>query len=145
MAWCRNDRDKNTINTIDITEHARKRKLLNISFTEKSVRAASEFTIRHVDRWNHLLVKDYGTDWSDAVNISVSVDRLVFDIMGDLCFGKSFDIKEPGENPLKTIPHDIAEYMRFYYPVSRFRLASSTNYLQHSYTCSGPSISKEFE
>lgn len=38
--------------------------------------------------------------------------------MGDLSFGRSFDIKEPGPNPLKTIPHNIAAYMKFYHPVS---------------------------
>ncbi|KAK4107230.1 cytochrome P450 [Canariomyces notabilis] len=79
----RNSRENTTLNTIDVAEHAGRRKLLNLCFTEKSLHT------------------------------------LVFDIMGDLCFGRSFDIKEPGENPLKAVPHFIAEYMKFYYPMCR--------------------------
>jgi hypothetical protein len=45
-------------------------------------------------------------------------DYLVFDILGDLCFGKSFETKELGENPLKTVPQAIANVLRFFYPVS---------------------------
>ncbi|RYP41689.1 hypothetical protein DL767_000894 [Monosporascus sp. MG133] len=118
-AWRRNDRDKTTLNTVDVAEHARKRRLLNLCFTEKSVRAASNFIIKHVNRWNHLLVEKNGADWSDPVDFSEKVDALAFDIMGDLCFGKSFNVKEPGENPLKAVPHNIIEYMRFYYPICR--------------------------
>lgn len=39
--------------------------------------------------------------------------------MGDLAFGRSFDIKEPGNNPLNVVPENIAGYMKFYYPVSQ--------------------------
>ncbi|KAK0635838.1 cytochrome P450 [Bombardia bombarda] len=62
---------------------------------------------------------DSTTQWSAPVDFSERVDTLAFDIMGDLSFGKSFDIKEPGENPLKEVPHCIAEYMQFYYPMCR--------------------------
>ncbi|KAG9227923.1 cytochrome P450 [Amylocarpus encephaloides] len=44
-------------------------------------------------------------------------DYLVFDIMGDLCFGKSFERKEPGENPFRHMPHTIADFMQFMYPL----------------------------
>ncbi|ETS80426.1 hypothetical protein PFICI_07955 [Pestalotiopsis fici W106-1] len=118
-AWRRNERDQTTLNTVDVADHARKRKLLNLSFTDKSVRSASAFIIQHVGRWNELLVQDCGMDWSEPTDLSNSVDTLIFDIMGDLCFGKSFDIKEPGNNPLKAVPHNITEYMQFYYPICR--------------------------
>ncbi|KAG6353514.1 hypothetical protein INS49_005475 [Diaporthe citri] len=39
--------------------------------------------------------------------------------MGDPSFGRSFDIKEPEDNPLRSIPDNIAAYMRFYYPFCR--------------------------
>ncbi|KAF2872285.1 benzoate 4-monooxygenase cytochrome P450 [Massariosphaeria phaeospora] len=117
-AWQVNKKDANTLTTIDVAEHAYKRKLLNASFTEKSVRAASEFIIRHIDRWNELLVGD-NTDWSPPVDLSESVERLLFDISGDLFFGKSFETKEPGQNPSKAIPQSIEQYMLFYYHVCR--------------------------
>ncbi|KAK8023702.1 benzoate 4-monooxygenase cytochrome P450 [Apiospora rasikravindrae] len=114
--------ENTTLNTIDVAQHAFKRKLLQTCFTEKSVRAATSFIIRHVDRWNEIIAEetsDNGEDWSAPVDFADKVDALVFDIMGDLSFGRSFDIKEPGENPLKVIPHTIVEYMRFYYPFCR--------------------------
>ncbi|KAI0181176.1 cytochrome P450 monooxygenase-like protein [Hypoxylon sp. FL1284] len=119
-AWQRNDGDKTTLNTVDVAEHAQKRRLLNLCFTDKSVRAASSFVTKHVDRWNHLLVqKCDGLDWSETVDFSAKVDNLVFDIMGDLCFGKSFDVKEPGANILKSVPQNIMKYMQFYCPICR--------------------------
>lgn len=75
---------------------------------------------KHIDRWNEILLE--GTrdsqGWTEPKNMSVWCDYLVFDILGDLCFGKSFETKEPGENKLKAIPHLIAMYMKNYYPVS---------------------------
>ncbi|KAF2469067.1 benzoate 4-monooxygenase cytochrome P450 [Lindgomyces ingoldianus] len=117
-AWRRNEKDAHTLNTVDVAEHAYKRKLLNVSFTEKSVRAASDFIFRHIDRWNELMIGD-SEDWSNPIDFSESVGTLVFDISGDLCFGKSFETKEPGENPLKAMPQTIEQYMRFYYPIAR--------------------------
>lgn len=38
-------------------------------------------------------------------------DYLFFDIMADLSFGKSFEIKEDGENGIKIIPKLIHSYM----------------------------------
>lgn len=114
-AWRRNEGDVNTLNTTDVTVHARKRKLLNTVFTEKSVRSAATFIIKHLDRWNELSVT--GHEWSEPIDFSKWTDCLIFDILGDLCFGKSLDIKEPGENPFKTIPEVIDSYMRLWYPV----------------------------
>lgn len=120
MALQRKSNEHTTLNTIDVDEHARKRKLLNLCFTDKSLRAASGFIGRHVDRWNELMLEENSstTEWSAPVDFAEKVDTLVFDVMGDLSLGKSFDIKEPGDNPLRVIPHNIADYMRFYYPVS---------------------------
>jgi hypothetical protein len=118
-AWRKDKNDINTFSTRDRTEHARRRKMLNQSFTEKSLRAAQPFMIKHIDRWNELLAAEDVDDdqWSKAMNFADVSDKLIFDIMGDLCFGASFNIKEPGENPLKAIPHAIVQYMEFLYPV----------------------------
>lgn len=83
------------------------------------VREACKFVGRHVDRWNEILIQDLKPgEWSPSLNFSHSIDNLVFDIMGDLNFGKSFDIKEPGKQPFKEVPHLITQSMEFYYPVS---------------------------
>jgi cytochrome P450 len=97
--------------------HAKRRRLLNLAFTEKSLRAAAVFMGDHTDRWNELLVKDCDTDWSEPLNFSDLTDSLVFDILSDVCYGRSFEIKEPSDNPIKAIPHAIVKTMQFMYPV----------------------------
>jgi len=105
---------------VDKTVHARKRRVLNSAFTDKAVRSAEEFVIQHVDRWNTLLIEgNHGQTWTDPQNMSGLSDYLVFDIMGDLCFGKSFELKEPGPNQFRHMPHTIADYMQIMYPVRR--------------------------
>jgi cytochrome P450 len=97
--------------------HTRKRRILNSVFSEKTIRLAETFVLKHVDRWCELLLGGSGETWSEAKNMAEWSDYLVFDILGDLCFGKSFEIKEPGDNPLRVVPHAIATALKFYYPV----------------------------
>ncbi|KUJ07888.1 benzoate 4-monooxygenase cytochrome P450 [Mollisia scopiformis] len=119
-AWQKDKDDINTFNTRNKQAHSRRRKMLNQSFTEQSLRASQPFLIKHVDRWNELLVAETGDDqWSKPMNFADVSDTLVFDIMGDLCFGTSFDIKEREENPFKTMPHVVVQYMQFFYPLTR--------------------------
>lgn len=94
--------------------------MLNTCFTDNSVTAVSAFMGQHIDRWHQILLdeNDSTTEWSASVNLGEKMDHLVFDIMGDLCFGRSFNIKEPGDNPLREVPHNIIKYLQFYYPVS---------------------------
>ncbi|KAF3061636.1 hypothetical protein GL218_03349 [Daldinia childiae] len=108
-----------TITTLDVAEHARRRKILSLAFTENSVRAASSFVIQHLDRWNQLLMEEIDSGWSPAVDISEKLDGLIFDIMGDLSFGKSFNVKEPGVNPLKTVQHSISDYLKLHHSMAR--------------------------
>ena len=113
----RNVGDANTLNTTDVELHVKKRQLLNLAFTGETARAACTCIVKHVDRWNELLLDGGATTWSDAKDLIGWADRLAFDIIGDLCFGRSFDIKEPKDNPLQGIPHAIVSYMKFFYPV----------------------------
>lgn len=113
------DGEINTLIDIDVAGHAKKRKLLNLCFTDKLVRAATNFVIEHVDQWHELIGEEIGSDeWSHSINFSDRIDNVIFDIMGDLSFGCSYGTKEPGENLLKSIPHSISKAMEFYYPVS---------------------------
>ncbi|KAF1963425.1 cytochrome P450 [Byssothecium circinans] len=90
-AWQRNPRDIHTVCATDPKQHATKRKLLNLVFTEQSLKAASPLVVSHIDRWIRLLSRDTEDDgWSPPRNMSTCVDQLVFDILGDLCFGQSF-------------------------------------------------------
>jgi len=113
----RKEEDNSTLVVTDKAAHAKKRKLLNLVFTEKSLRASTTFMEQHIDRWHELLSEECGIDWSQPINFTPWADRLVFDILGDICFGKSFEIKEPGDNPIKEVPHAIAEAMSSIYTV----------------------------
>lgn len=103
--------------TIDIALHHKKRRVLNQVFTESSVRAAGEYIVQHVDRWNEILIDGAGDQWSQSRNLTFWNDALSYDILGELCFGKSLNIKEPGENPLKALPHLIIQNFCFTYAV----------------------------
>ena len=115
--WQRNEMDVNTFNTSDLTLHHKKRRILNLIFSEKSVRAAGLFVQKHVDLWNKLLSDGDGKEWSQPKNMAEWSDCLAFDILCDLCFGRSLNVKEPVENPFKGIPKAIHSYTRFAYPV----------------------------
>ncbi|KAL9005175.1 MAG: hypothetical protein Q9188_002049 [Gyalolechia gomerana] len=117
--WQRNERDVNTLITSDVALHHKKRRILNLVFTERSIRAAASFIQKHVDRWNELLIDGDGQDWSKSRNLTEWSDYLIFDILCDLCFGKSLNIKEPGENPFKGIPKAIHSYVRFSFPFTK--------------------------
>lgn len=114
-AWRKNEADANALNVSDVTIHAKKRKVLNTVFTESSIRSAAPFIIKHTDRWNELTVT--GPDWSKPIDFTTWINRLIFDILGDLCFGKSFGTMESGQNPFKMIPQIIESYVSFWYPV----------------------------
>jgi hypothetical protein len=121
-AWAKNVNEANTALTTDPAAHARKRKILNQAFTEKSVKHAASFMTKHIERWIDLLVvhddAPANQNWSKSRNMSDWNDWVVFDILGDLCFGRSFEIKEPTPNPIREIPHLVIRHVRFFYPVS---------------------------
>ena len=117
------DDQKSTLSTIDVTEHSRRRKFLNICFTERMTREACKFVTRHIDQWNEILVRDVKAgDWSATLELSRSIDGLVFDIMGDLNFGTPTNIKEPGDQPYKEIPRMIKQVVQHNYGVRRNHL-----------------------
>lgn len=53
--WSRNSDDVSALTTSDMGLHARKRRLLNLAFTDQSVKASGPLMARHIDRWNELL------------------------------------------------------------------------------------------
>lgn len=89
-----------------------------MAFSDKAVRSAEDFVVQNVDCWIEVLLRgNDGSGWTEAIDISDKASDLAFDIMGDLSFGKSFNLKEPGPNPVREIPKVIGEFMDFGYPV----------------------------
>lgn len=120
----RNANDLHTLNTTDKLLHARKRRVLNSVFSEKAIQSAETFIIKHVNRWCELLLDSNNGDWSTPKNMAQLCDCLMFDTLGDLCFGRSFEIKEPGDNVFRHIPHAITSYLKFQYPLTQSPMLS---------------------
>lgn len=125
-----------TWNVTDIHTHARKRRVLNYAFSEKALRSAEPFVHSNVDRWLDLFEKD-GKDGSKSYNMADQINYLVFDILGDLCFGKSFDMKEPGSK-VRNIPEILAEFLVIMNPVCRAILNTIDRFLTSHRSASLP-------
>lgn len=108
--WRRNN-ISSTLSEVGKSVHAQKKRLLTATFTDKAIRSAETFICQHVDRLCALLLVD--GENPESKDMSQLADYLIFDIMCDLSFGKSFDLKEPGPNPLKNITQSLDEYMSF--------------------------------
>ena len=140
-AWRKNGKDRNTLSETDVGEHARRRRLLNLAFNEKSLKASEAFHSRHIDRWHELLMPNITDEekrlnedgWGMNLDLAESMELLVFDILGDLSFGVDFQTKEPGENKLKEIPKAIRDYMMFFYPVGASSFSQAIKSL-HTYS-----------
>lgn len=106
---------------IDTEVHARKRRVLNHSFSDKALRSAETFVLSNTDRWCELIDEHAapkgGDDWSGSLNMTDWINHLVFDILGDLCFGRQFDMKEPG-NELRSVIHLIAGFTQLMQPIA---------------------------
>ncbi|KAG9231089.1 benzoate 4-monooxygenase cytochrome P450 [Amylocarpus encephaloides] len=117
--WTRTAGSLNTLNTTDRGIHARKRRILNAAFSDSTIRSAEAFIIKHVDRWCELLQGEDGEDWGSPKNMADQCDNLMFDTMADLSFGNSFEIKEPGEHPLRNVPKFIHGFVAFNWAIGQ--------------------------
>lgn len=106
-----------TWNSTNLETHGRKRRVLNHAFSEKALRSAEPFVISNTDRWCEVIADEINeTGWSKSLNMADWVNYLVFDILGDLCFGKSFDMKEK-DSDMKYVPHLMVEFLALMHPV----------------------------
>ena len=87
------------ISTLLATEkqhHARKRRVMGQAFSESALRGLEEYVLGHVQDMVERIdsvVKDVNAEkatWSTPLDMARWCNWLVFDIMGDLVFGRSF-------------------------------------------------------
>ncbi|KAF9766504.1 hypothetical protein IL306_001101, partial [Fusarium sp. DS 682] len=105
-----------TWNSIDKTAHARKRRVMNHAFSDKALRSCETFIHSNTDRWIELLDQEIGEKkWSSSLNMARWADHLVFDTLGELCFGKSFGMKEH-DSELRHIPTLMTDFMSTIHP-----------------------------
>lgn len=117
--WPMNAGTCNTLQTIDNHEHGRKRRALMNAFSDKALRSYEPLVKQNVDRWCELLGDECTADgeWSKPLNAADWLNWFVFDVMGDLCFGKSFGMKE-ADSDMRDVLHLMANMMATAYPVS---------------------------
>lgn len=118
QVWPRHAKAVTTWNSVNTAVHSHKRRVLNHAFSSKALRHAEPFVLSNADRWCELLGHEVsaGGEWSGSCNMTDWVNYLVFDILGDLCFGKSFGMKEP-DGPMKEAPHLMADMLTLLNPV----------------------------
>ncbi|EMT66818.1 Isotrichodermin C-15 hydroxylase [Fusarium odoratissimum] len=112
-----------TWNSIDKTTHARKRRVMNHAFSDKALRSCEPFIHSNIDRWIELLDQEIREKkWSGSLNMARWADHLVFDTLGELCFGKSFGMKEH-DSDLRHIPTLMTDFMSTIHP-ARYKTPS---------------------
>ncbi|KAL4934942.1 hypothetical protein BDV06DRAFT_217788 [Aspergillus oleicola] len=89
--------------TRDIQEHAQLRKIWDPAFNTRALRDYSHRVQKHATR----LLEVFDRDLGQPINITRWLNYYSFDIMGDLAFGKSFDMLVDGrDHYLLSVMHD---------------------------------------
>ena len=94
--------------TINKKDHARKRRTMASGFSDAAIRSQGVHMLENIVKFCEGVgpkaqhkkgsVQIAGDVWGDAVNVGEWTNFLSFDVMGDLCFGKSFGLLEGPEN-----------------------------------------------
>ncbi|CAO2658499.1 Nn.00g062220.m01.CDS01 [Neocucurbitaria sp. VM-36] len=97
---------------IDKMQHARKRRVMSHAFSDAAIKSLEKYILANVRVGCELLGKrmdggiaEKGTDekgWNEEWNAAHWCEWLVFDIMGDLVFGKAFGMLESPANRFAT-------------------------------------------
>jgi cytochrome P450 len=97
----------NTHSSIDKASHARKRRVLSHAFSDGAIKSMEKYILANVRSFCSAIGSNSQTltekavtkgQWGAAQNMSDWCNYLTFDVMGDLCFGKAFEMLEHHEN-----------------------------------------------
>jgi cytochrome P450 len=80
--------------------HARKRRVLSHAFSDKALRNMESFILPQVRTFCELLAES--GQKGKTINMSKMSNYMSFDIMGDLCFGKTFSMQTREDNRFVT-------------------------------------------
>lgn len=92
----------NTHNVIDKTVHGRKRRVLSQAFSDQALKGMEDLMLLHIRQFCAIMAGEQHDDSEVAPdgrkkgpvvrNLSDWFGYLTYDVMGELCFGKSFDM-----------------------------------------------------
>lgn len=95
-----------TLSAIDKTVHTAKRKILSSCFTTSALRDLEHLMIGTIDDWTEALGSGATSEeggWSSPKDMADWANYLTFDVLGELCFGKSFGLIHSDE--FRTAPN----------------------------------------
>tara|TARA_R110002003_G_scaffold1122_4_gene22482 strand:- start:8336 stop:9001 length:666 start_codon:yes stop_codon:yes gene_type:complete len=98
--------------SIDKMQHARKRRVMSHAFSDQAIKSLEKYILANVRVACDLLGRKTNSNlsekradekgWTDPWNVAHWCEWLVFDIMGDLVFGKAFNMLESPQNRFAT-------------------------------------------
>jgi len=100
--------------------HAAHRRVMEHAFTDKSLRASQEYLVQNVRTFQDVILQSRKDrkDWSQPFNMSQWSTYLNYDIMGDLVFGRRFNLMADGAH--RFVPKLIMNSTAFIYTVRSF-------------------------
>ncbi|RFU31543.1 hypothetical protein B7463_g4834, partial [Scytalidium lignicola] len=101
----------NTHSSINKMAHARKRRVLSHAFSDSALKTMEKYVLANIrlfcskledkpSPFGGAMEKSLNTEggWSSPRNMAKWCNYLTFDVMGDLCFGKAFEMLDREEN-----------------------------------------------
>lgn len=97
--------------------HASHRRVMEHAFTDKSLRASQAYLVQNVQTFRDVILQSSktGKDWSQPYNMSQWSTYLSYDIMGDLVFGRRFNLMTSDAH--RFVPKLIMNSTAFIYTV----------------------------
>ncbi|KAL4802453.1 cytochrome P450 [Aspergillus unguis] len=119
----------NTHNSIDKVVHGRKRRVLSQAFSDNALKGMENVMLLHVRQLCSILGRERPSPEADkgaTFNMANWFGYLTYDVMGELCFGKSFDMLIDGAKRRMVHLVDRAAYRHYvcglWMPLHRWHL-----------------------
>lgn len=79
-------------------QHSNKRRAISNGLHGKATKHIEESVTRNLEKLCSIITKNILYDWSSSFNVAEMFNYLSFDIMGDVCFGRTFNMQEQKEH-----------------------------------------------
>lgn len=105
-----------THSEVNREQHAFRRRVLGHAFSDSAIRSAEAFILENIRNWcKHLAEGAKHGEWAREKDMNDWCTYLAYDIMGDLVFGKRFNVMENDEH--RFVPATSMGSVRFVYSV----------------------------
>ncbi|KKA30861.1 hypothetical protein TD95_000748, partial [Thielaviopsis punctulata] len=99
-------------NVRDKTIHARKKKVMSAAFSVSALREMEAFVVDKVDQFCAAMVAGNDSqEWSEPVDMNHWFGYLSVDILGEMCYGRSFGMLNSEEN--RWVVHTMSQAAKF--------------------------------